>query len=894
MRLLRWLRSLLFRRRLERDMREEMAAHLNRTLERFKAQGLSHEDARRAARREFGNVDALRDDARDARGGQWLDSLIADLRFGFRQFARRPFSTVTMIAVLALGLGFNSALFLVVTTFADNVAPGIPPESSLVRIRGGERTTSRGFTIGREFSYPEFREYASQTTLFSAVAAWTSADVTIDVGRDEESLHSGAATYVTANYFQVLGARPIAGPGLSADSRDDAAAPELHVVISHVVWDRYYGRAQDVIGRTMRVNDVPLTIVGVAPRRFNGARSGGSQVRVWVPLNARPVVQRTAPALAGYDTAIYGLLGRLQPGVRPEQALPIVQAIAARAGHQMPPDDRRVLSTDVVRLLAGNYFPPGDNSQGEGRRLVVLVLPFLIPLLVLSITCTTVSALQAGLAIARRREIAMRLALGAPRRRIVRQLLTETVTLALAAAAAGLIVIWILLRTFESTIPDLHVTLDWRNVLFTGGVALAAGVLFGVSPALHATRLSVGDILKDAASVFVPSRSRLQAGLVVAQIALTQPALLAMGALFLEVVRDVRELPSSVRADRILEARFNTNPRYGAMDANRERALARLQARLAALPGVVAVIPQENDDDWADLAVHTMDQAANVDTQAGELRLRAAPPGYFAMMGLPFVLGRDFEPADASAGGAIIIGTGTARRLWGDADPIGRRLVNTGFSRRRTRTFTVVGVVDDARAGGNARSGVRAFVPDVGVTGHFLVQTSGPAHTIAPTVRTVANKTTPELSLVSARTLAAIEDAQRTPFVRAIAATGGSGAIALLLSAIGLYALISFAVGQRVREIGIRTALGADRRRILAMFLRRGLQLSLSGVAVGLALSIVVRQLVAAAGGGEPPAGIAAVAAGVAVVVTGVALLATWIPARRATRVDPLEALRME
>jgi len=666
-----WLRSLVFGRRLEREMREEMAAHLNRTVERFKAQGLGHADARLAARREFGNVDALRDDARDARGGRWRDSAVADLRYGCRQFARRPFSTITMIAVLALGIGFNSALFLLVTTLVDSVPPGITPEESLVRVRGGDRSGGRSFTIGREFSYPDFREYAAQTALVSTVAAWTSADVALDVGRDREHLHSGAATYVTANYFQVLGVRP--------------------------------------------------------------------------------------------------------------------------------------------------------------------------------------------------------------------------------AAALGLFMIWALVRAFESAIPDLHVTLDWRNLTFTAGVALAAGILFGLSPALHATRLSLADILKDAASAFVPSRSRLQAGLVVAQIALTQPALLAMGALLLEMVRGVRDLPASVRADRILDVRFNTNPRYGAMDDKRERALARLQARFAALPGVVAVVPQENSDDSADLAVHTMDQAPGVDLQSGEqVRMHAAPPGYFAMMSMPFVLGRDFNPAGTDGDGSIIIGAGTARRLWGDADPIGRRLVNTGFSQRRTRGYTVVGVVDDSRAGGSARANVRVFVPDVRVTGHFLVQTSDAAQGLAPTIRSVANSDAPEMPIVSARTLAVVEAGERTTFVRAIAAAGGSGAVALLLSAIGLYAMISFAVGQRVREIGIRTALGADHRRLLLLFLRRGLGLSLAGVAVGVALSIVVMRVVAAMSGEEPPAGTAAIALATTTVVAGVALLATWIPARHATRIDPLQALRLD
>ena len=274
----------------------------------------------------------------------------------------------------------------------------------------------------------------------------------------------------------------------------------------------------------------------------------------------------------------------------------------------------------------------------------------MFPVLVLLITCTNVSALLAGLGVARRREIAVRLALGAGRRRIVRQLVTETVMLAMAAGALGLFVIWLLLRLFDANIPDLAIEIDWRSIAFTFSLALVAGVLFGFSPALHATRLALQEALKDSAGVVVARRLRLQSWLVVAQIAFTQPALLAMGALLLEMRSDLRELPTQPYADRILEVRFNVNPRYGSLDEDREQTLVRLQERLAAVPGVEGVVRQENDDSF-DVEVHPADTVAGLELASPQqVRGIAAPAGYFPLMGISFVRGRDFDAAERSAG----------------------------------------------------------------------------------------------------------------------------------------------------------------------------------------------------------------------------------------------------
>ncbi len=914
------LRSVFRRARVEQELDDEIRDHIDRRVAADVARGVPREQARRAALRAFGGIEQAKEACRDERRVNLIEHAVQDLRFAARHFARAPIATATMIGIFALGIGFSVALFLFVQAFTGGPVPGIGRQEALVRIRGIEQVQP-GRANGREFSYPEYQEYAAQRSLFSDVAAWTSADIVFDVGTREANPQSGAATYVTGSYFQVLGLRAALGTPLPIDGNDADPAPPLVAVISHLLWERHYERSTDVIGRTMKVNGVAVTIVGVAPRRFAGARTGGSQMRVWLPLSTRPQVQRTTPTLASYDDARFGLAARLQPGVRVDQTGPAVKAIAAQA--MLQTTSGTALSADVVPLLAGNYFPPccADEGPSAGPKLGMIA-----PILVLLITCTNVSALLAGLGVARRREIAVRLALGAGRRRIVRQLVTEVVALAVAAGALGLFAIWVLLRLFDANMPDLAIEIDWRGISLTFGLALVAALLFGFSPALHATRLALQETLKDSAGAPVARRLRLQSSLVVAQIAFTQPALLAMGSLLLEMRSDLRALPAQPHADRLVELHFNVNPRYGALDDARERTLGRLQERLSAVPGVEGVVRQELSDSF-DVTVHPADTAGGPE-QAPPLQVEgiAAPSGYFSLLGLSFVRGRDFEAADrlqdrgqrsgiderhprTSGEGAIVIGSDLARRLWGGADAIGRRLVSVGRNLRDIRTFTIVGVVDDATTGardderhggrhpelpGTRQNAARIYMPWVHTTGHLLVRTRGPAEPLLPAIRSAAADAAPALPIVSARTIAAVEAAERRSVFSAISAAGGAGAIALLLSAIGLYTVVAFAVGQRVREIGIRTAFGAERRQVIGLFVRRGLSLSLIGLVIGIALGIGGARVIAAANGSEPPTGLLGLSALVAVFVIGVALVASWIPARRAARVDPLEALRVE
>jgi predicted permease len=885
------LRSVFHRARVEQELDDEIRDHIDRRVAADVARGMAPDQARRAALAAFGGIDQSKEGCREVRGVTMFEPTLQDLRFAARRFARAPIATATMIGIFALGIGFSIALFLFVQSVVNGPVPGVPRDESLVRIRGIDRTRP-GRAIGREFSYPEYREYAAQRTLFSAVAAWTSSDIVFDPGLREANPQSGAATYVTGNYFQVLGLRLSLGAGLPVAANDADSAPPLVAVISHALWERHFEGSPDVIGRAMKVNGITVTIVGVAPRRFAGARTGGSQMRVWLPLSARPQVQRAVSILASYNDAPFGLVARLQPGVRAEETRSIVEAIAARAAGQTTEPTGRIASTDVVPLIASNYFPPSGATEEASAGPVIALL---FPVLVLLITCTNVSALLAGLGVARRREIAVRLALGAGRRRLVRQLVTETVTLAMAAGALGLFVIWLLLRLFDASIPDLAIEIDWRSITLTFSLALAAGLLFGFAPALHATRLALQDALKDSAGGVVARRLRLQSWLVVAQIAFTQPALLSMGALLLEMRSDLRDLPAQPFADRLVELHFNVNPRYGPLDDVREQTLVRVQERLASTPGVAGAVRQENNDSF-DVTVHPADTLPGLEL-ASPLQVRgiAAPAGYFPLMGLSFVRGRDFNAAERGQDGAIVIGSRLARRLWGDADAIGRRVVAISPTMRGIRTFSVVGVVDDTTTGARDRNGaVRVFLSRVHTTGHLLVRTHGPAEHVLPTVRQAAADEAPSLPVVAARTLAAVEAAERRSVVTAITAAGGTGALALLLSAIGLYAVVAFAVGQRGREIGIRTALGAESRQVVRLFVRRGLSLCLFGLVVGLLLGIAGVRVISAVQGSEPPTGILGLSALVVVFVLAVALLASWIPARGAARIDPLAALRAE
>ena len=904
-----WVRSVVLRRRLEREMQEEMRLHLERATARLVHRGRSTDDARREAMREFGNVTSLQEQGRVARGGRWVDALAADSRFALRQYMRNPGATLAMLVVLAGGMSISTALFSFLRAYATQPPLGVQYRSDVVRIRGMQ-PTSEGQGV-RRFSRAELEEHQRLTSHFSAVAGWANAGVAIQGGQGGERRGRAAtATFVTDDYFSILGAQPVIGTALPPSAAGNGA-PQLVAVIGQGIWETLYARSPDAIGATLMVDGLPVTIVGVAPPRFAGLNVF-SELKLWLPLSAQPLLMPGT----GPDAEIFGAVGRLQPGVSPTAASAAVQVVAARAAatareRQADQASATLGSADVVPLLASN----GDPQFERDRRMLAAVFAAL-GLIVLLVTCTNVSALQTGLAMNRRREIAIRLSMGAGRARIVRQLLTESMLLAAVAGTAALGTVWVIQRVLMTRLPDmpLELRVSIPAALFTFGVALAVGIAFGLSPALHATRLTVATVLKNATAAIAAPRVRLQRVLVVAQIALTQPLIVGLAVMLFVLSSEYERLGLNEFSTQIVSLRMRPSAESQAATGadsvearQRQHAeILRLRDRLGATPGVVGAVQDPRHSLTLEgYTVHPDDRIAGGIDQPLRLVAPMVFPGYFDVMGIPLTLGRDFAGADVgaaegAAGGElpVVVGAHLARRLWPGASPLGRRLRPGPDAPRPAHTFAVVGVVDQpADAKREQSEGHRVYLPPdsarAASSPGLLIRSAGEGNALISTIRTIVREELPGMAITDLRTIADIEGEVRQGFMFIAMTLAAAGLLTLALAAIGLYAVVAFAVGQRTGEIAVRMAVGAHARQIIGRFIGDGLRLGAIGLAIGLPLSLmVVRTLLTADMLPSIPLLPVALIAAVGVVV--VALTGTWIPARRAAAVDPAVVLRRE
>ena len=884
------LRSFFRRRTVDREMRAEMEMHLERATERLMARGMTEAEATLAAKREFGNVGVLQEEARDIRGNRWIEQTIGDLRFAVRHFSRTPLTTITLILVLALGIGGNGAIFSLLQSIVTRPAPGVPNDVALVRIRGTTFARAQGQLQPRMLSMPEVADLTTRRESFESIAAYAYYQLVLDAGDGSET-RSLQAQFVTSNYFPLLRVRPILGPGLPTASTADTPGAELVAVMAYSLWTSL-GADRAMVGRVVKVNDVPIRIVGVAPEHFFGALRGPSKrVSLWLPVEARAVVTSgTSAALASADSALFEAFARLTPSVSRDRATSTVRVVAASWAQQRPSTtDSIEYSGDVVPLRGETDI--SDRGENIGIAAVLTTGG----LLILLIVCTNISALLIGAAVARRREIAIRLSLGASRPRLVRQLVTETTLIALIGGALGLTLFWWVIRIIEWHIGiSAELGPDVGTIAFTTFIALGTGVLFGLSPALHATRADVASALKDAGAG-TTTRTRLQRVFIVVQIMLTQPLLVALGTVVAVVIGET----DTSRLDAPL-ARHITQVEFGGGVESRDVMRAKITEvipRLASLPGVVAVVPHASAFDVGDFRVQTSDRGTGA---RAEMIVRAhiegAPPGYFAFQNIPMLRGRDIEPADtATQELALVVGSDFARDFWGTADPIGRKLdITSRTAGTDPRTAVVVGVFDAARI--PLRGEGRTYT----ATGSrwrreaILIRTREPGSASAPAIRRVLRESMPDIRVGRLATIEEIARQERND-VLSIAATASSGGLlALLLASIGLYGVVALAVRQRNREIGIRVALGARPQQVTGMFLAAGVKLSALGVVLGLPLSVAALYAITSSFAQEMPASTLLVGVGIAVTVMTVALLATWLPARRAAGVDPLVAMRVE
>ena len=896
-RLMLRLRATFGRRTLDDNMQAEMRAHLERVTERLVARGMSPAEARLAAKREFGNVTVLREESRDARGGRWVDSLAADLRFAFRYFARHKGTVTIIVAVLALGTGANTMIFSMFQSEFLRPAPAVPNDDAQARIWAQERATRTSRWEHRGFTYAELMELAKHSEIFGEVAAWAGDDVVLDGGEGDRTGARGVgAQFVTPNYFAALGVRLAAGQGMS---RQPTGAPELTAVMSDAMATQLYGNAANAVGRKILVNEVPLVVVGVAPVRFQGAMRNMHEPALWMPISARADIARISPRWL-IDQPSLSLFARLTPVATHEQATAIARQVVAST---LPDSAARVGMARTAQVQAMHALPPGNEKY---EMIVAVTAIATIGVLILLVAWMNVSSLMVAAAMGRRHEIAVRLSLGASRLRLVRQLVTESTVLALAGGTIGLLLAWWLLTYSQKTeIDGVDIAPDFVTFAFTLGIAVASGIVFGLSPALHATREDVATALRDSKAGSA-GRSRLQRTFVGAQIMLSQPLLLMLGTILSLLIADFQ--PHAPEMSRHVIT-VGLRPLATGAPGQRPEAVDSLVPRIAERPEVLGAVPEATG--FAIRGIIAADRQARngADTVPTIVHMEGTAPGWFALVGVPIILGRDVSLADTNATDyPVVIGSDFARALWGDAHPIGRRLASPGVDGfgRDSIPMTVIGVFDAARAlprmtwtGGTARGDAtpRVYTARGKQWQHdrILVRTRGPAEPFIPELQQFIRAKAPSLPVSSAQTLAQVDAKQYRETLQVSALAGAGGALALLLASLGLYGVVSLAVQQRTREIGIRIAVGANPARVARMFLASGVSVSVIALLLGLPLSIAALRVAMSRGIViAPGVNVWAIGVAIAVILMTVASAATWIPARRAAHVDPSTTLRVE
>jgi predicted permease len=883
---------------LDRDMRAEMAEHLARATDRYAASGLTEAEAREAARREFGNVAVLQEEGRDARGGRWLESLVADVRFALRQIARRPLASATIVGVLALGIGVHAGLFSLFQAITVRPAPGVRADDALVRLRGKEQSLQHGPWYPRDLSYPEFADIAARRDLFATTAAWTTSLVTMDPG-DGTATTSAQVHFVAGDYFTVGGVRIALGTTLPLAARADAGEgggqSQTVAIVSDALWHDLLGGTTDVIGRIVRLNDTPVRIIGVAPAPFNGFAASGSRRTMWMPLGSRStVIHNSRRALIDRDSALLSGAALLARGVSIERASAAVSRISDQATARMTPaEDHRIRTADVVPLRKSTELPV-DPDIFVGSALFGI-----IALLVLIVACTNVSALVIGAGVTRAQEIAIRLSLGASRWRLVRQLVTESCVLAVAGGVAGLALYAAFTRVATQMLPGVEIRPDAGTVVFTMLLAVGTGILFGLSPALHATRAGVSEVLKSGnASGGASARTRLQSSFIVVQIAVTQPLLLGVALMLALAARQNANVVEPNVSSHVVHMEFDLQRASPDARARLRAAMTSLQA----LPGVQHVTSEPSGPD-VDFSVASDSRGGLLRDPLASVHIEESSPGYFALLEVPIVRGRDLALADTAANDlAVVIGSEFAHELWGNADPIGRRFEQFDNGKLLERKAVIVGVYDAARPTTRG-PGRRVFAIDNSGWRDFsyLARTSGPARAAIPAIREHLRALLPDLPLAGIVSLEDEINEERREITQVGVGAAVAGALVMLLASIGLYGVIGLAVAQRRREIGIRIALGAQPRAAVALLFGQGLRLAALGLLIGLPFSVAALVAIRSLGGnGDADLGsmigmsptLVGVLIGVAVLI--VAAIATWLPARRAAGVDPLLALRVE
>ena len=839
-------------------MAEEMVAHLEMQAEANRARGMDAEEARYAALRQFGGVAQVQERCREQRGWGWIENLARDLRHGLRQLGRAPGTSALAVLSLAVGIGVNTSLFSVMDAAFLRPLPVKDPER-LVRFESPR------------FSYSDYERVHGSLDSLSGVVATRRTNLLLH-GRESTDLV--AAEAVSGNFFEVLGVGAAAGRVFTARSADLA---EPIAVISEAMWRRRFGGDPAVVGRSLVLNDRRVLVVGVAAAGFGGERRM-PLTELWYPVVSQPNLRDDArPA--------FSLTGRLRDGVGPERMRAEAATVFARPEWQA-----------LVPAPAGResvlLWTEDESRMDHGGRLVYFMGP--VVGLVLLVACANVSGLLLGRHEQRRREIAVRLALGAGRGRVMSYLFAEGAWLAFFGAAAGLavtalgvrLVLALLPPAFAPMAPDVRI--DPRVLGLTCGLTALSTLALGLLPAWRSSRLDIVTNLKTVDSA--DRRARGRQALVVIQVAVAM-LLLAVGALFVRGFAQgaTRELGFSER---------NLLLGYVAAEGLKgESAGVRIDSirrTVGALPGVEAVgfahaVAGDYRKTRANLPGRSEDMAT-------ELAVDSVDFGFFSTVGVPLRRGRDFDAGDNAAGApVVVVNEALARRFWPGEDPIGRSLVVERAGAAPCRVVGVVGDVSDLTERDPAATPA-CYLPWRQVPGDnpmLIVRTSRAPESFAAPVREALRRVDGVTSLFAIDTIEGRLRASLLPQWSGAWIGGALGILSFALSLSGLFGIVAYTVARRTREIGIRVALGATPTKTVWLVLRQGVTLAAVGVALGLPLAVAAGRMMRSLLYGISPLDPMALATAT-VLVLGVAVLASWLPARRAAKVDPMVALRTE
>jgi len=834
-----------------------------------------------------------------------METFWQDVRYGFRVLRASPGFAAVAVLSLALGIGANTSIFSVVNAALLRPLPVTQPDR-LVFVFNGSRTDPYSTS-----SYPDYVDYRDKNEVFSDFLTYSS--ITMSARADDQTdLISGSL--VSGNFFDALGVRAALGRTFLPE---EDVTPNTHpvAVISHGMWERRFGGDPKIIGEQLTLNGHAFTIVGVAPRGFNGPEVLENN-DIYVPTMMQALVRPPRGGFSGdMNPDLLGrrgarwmrMIGRLKPGVAIEQAQAAMTTIADGLAQAYPEDNRDVIAT----LFPVNKVDP----QAYTQLLSVAALLLAVVAIVLLIACANVANLLLARASARRKEIAIRLAMGASRSRLVRQLLTESLLLSLAGGVVGLLfALWTIDLLKSATPPDgifsftLDYKLDGRVLAFTFLLSLATGVIFGLAPALQASRPDLVPALKDEASAAAQGRRlSLRSALVVAQVALSLVLLIGAG-LFLRSLNNAQSIDPGFNAGKILDAQLNINLLRYTRTQGREF-YRQVIERIEALPGVESaslarVVPMSGSGRTSSLLIQGQQGPDRVSRREGtvsdvdnqySVNTNVIGLKYFSTMGIPLLQGRDFTPQDTEGAQlAAIVNEAFTRRYFDGEEALGKRL---SFRGAQGPWVEIVGVARDIKyrtLGEVPRPTVYVPLSQNHETGMALhVRTIGDPVSVAGAVRHEVQALDQNLPVTNLQSMSAVLGSSLFAARMGAVLLAIFGLLALLLAAVGLYGVMSYTVARRTREIGIRMALGAQTGNVLRLVLKEGMVLVAGGVAAGLIVAAAVTRLLASFLYGVSPLDTATFAA-IPLVLALAALLATYLPARRAAKVDPMIALRYE